>query len=94
MPGKIVFQIDAAGHYAGKTTADESPLEPGVFHIPAGCIEVEPPRTWLASQWPRWNGAAWELVAKPNAPATKTATQKLADFLAANPDVQELIANS
>jgi hypothetical protein len=29
--------------YCGTTTADESPLEPGVYHIPACATEVEPP---------------------------------------------------
>jgi hypothetical protein len=43
MTTKIVFQLDGNGYYVGETTADESPLEPGVFLIPAGCIEEPPP---------------------------------------------------
>lgn len=40
---KTVYQTDSTGLYVGETEADESPLEPGVFHIPAGCTETAPP---------------------------------------------------
>lgn len=40
---KKVYQTNAAGVYVGTTTADESPLEPGVYLIPAGCVETPPP---------------------------------------------------
>jgi len=42
MKTKTVYQT-ANGVYVGETIAHESPLEPGVFHIPAGCIENPPP---------------------------------------------------
>jgi hypothetical protein len=42
MKSKTVYQT-ANGVYVGETIAHESPLEPGVFHIPAGCIENPPP---------------------------------------------------
>tara|TARA_B100000949_G_scaffold89894_1_gene80295 strand:+ start:714 stop:1136 length:423 start_codon:yes stop_codon:yes gene_type:complete len=44
---------------ASPTIAHESPLEPGVYHIPAGAVEVEPPLfdpvkqvcTWIGEEW-------------------------------------------
>lgn len=92
MKTKTVYQYDLAGMYAGQAEADESPLEPGVFHIPARCVEVAPPE-FGGDQWPRWNGAKWELIAvtpaNDNQPASPV--DKLRDFLMANPDVAELI---
>jgi hypothetical protein len=43
MNTKRVHQLDDEGFYVGSTEADESPREPGVFLIPAGCVEPEPP---------------------------------------------------
>lgn len=40
---KQVIQLSADGYFAGLTVADESPLEPGVFHLPAGAIDEEVP---------------------------------------------------
>ena len=40
-----VFQTDALGYLVGTTTAEESPREPGVFAIPAGCVTDAPPKT-------------------------------------------------
>jgi len=40
---KTVSQLDENGYFVGTTTADESPLEKGVFLIPGGCVEVEIP---------------------------------------------------
>lgn len=92
MNTKPVYQYDLTGLYVGQTDADESPLEPGVFHIPARCVEVAPPE-FTGDDWPRWNGAKWELItvspANDNQPANPV--DKLRDFLNANPDVAELI---
>lgn len=92
MTTKIVYQYDIAGMFTGETEADESPLEPGVFLIPARCVEVAPP-AYSGDQWPRWNGAQWELItvspAKDNQQTSPV--DKLRDFLMANPDVAELI---
>lgn len=92
MSNKItVYQLDRAGHYIGNVDAWESPLEPGVYHIPAGAIETPPPADVPSDKWPRWHGSAWELITRPTPPAEPTATEKLAAFLQANPDVAALI---
>lgn len=92
MNTKKVFQYDVAGMFVGITEADESPLEPGVFLIPAQCVTIEPPE-FSGDQWPRWNGAKWELItvspANDNQPASPV--DKLREFLNANPDVAALI---
>lgn len=88
---KTVFQCNPAGMFIGLTGADESPLEPGVFLIPAGAVEAEPPGEWGDTQWPRWNGFAWELVTRPTLPTGAAALDKLRAFLDSNPDVAELI---
>lgn len=53
---KQVIQLDHAGYFAGLTTADESPLEPGVLLIPGGCIEATAP-TIPEGQRAKWEGA-------------------------------------
>lgn len=40
-----VFQTDALGYLVGTTIAEQSPRDPGVFAIPAGCVPVAPPKT-------------------------------------------------
>lgn len=88
---KTVYQTDRAGHYVGETTADESPLEPGVFLMPAGTVPRAPPKTWPDDKWPRWSGKRWELIQKPQAATAYDPVAKLAAFLAANPDVAAII---
>jgi hypothetical protein len=89
---KTVYQTDRAGMYQGAINADESPLEPGVFLVPALAVDLAPPETWPDAMWPRWNGAAWDLVTKPTADnQAADAANKLRAFLAANPEVAELI---
>lgn len=55
---KTVSQLDHNGYFVGTVEADESPLEPGVFLIPGGAIDVSAPvvppgkvALWQASQW-------------------------------------------
>lgn len=62
MATKTVYQLDAHGVFVGEALAYESPLEPGVFHIPAGCIDHVPPAA-AAGTAARWNGAGWGLFA-------------------------------
>jgi hypothetical protein len=51
---KQVIQLDAEGYFVGFTTADESPLEPGVFLMPAGAIDAPTPSV------PEGQRAKWE----------------------------------
>lgn len=88
------YQTNSAGLLTGATSADESPLEPGVYLMPAGAVAVAPPTEWPQDKWPRWDGAQWLLVNKPNTPAELTPEQKLAQFLQANPDVAALVEPS
>ncbi|MEY3766920.1 MAG: hypothetical protein RLZ03_1880 [Pseudomonadota bacterium] len=60
---KNVSQLDADGYFVGVTVADESPLEPGVFLIPAGAVDAEPPAI-PEGQRARWNNG-WALEAIP-----------------------------
>jgi hypothetical protein len=43
MSQKQVCQLDFDDYFTGVTFADESPLEPGVFLMPARTIDVAPP---------------------------------------------------
>lgn len=71
MATKTVFQTDPNGWYVGAVQADESPLEPGVWHIPGGCVELAPPTTIPAGKQPQWTGSAWALNTPP-APVSST----------------------
>jgi len=39
---KTVSQLDANGYFVSLTEADQSPLEEGVFLLPAGCVDALP----------------------------------------------------
>lgn len=89
---KTAYQLNRAGLLIGTTVADESPLEPGVWHVPANCTLIDPPSEIPEGKWPRFNGTAWDLVAKPAEPANDNdAVAKLQAFLASNPDVATLL---
>jgi hypothetical protein len=62
MTTKTVYQTNPQGLYVGPAEADESPLEPGVFMIPAGCVESPPPVHIPELKAACWNGKAWQLV--------------------------------
>jgi hypothetical protein len=91
---KPAYQFDRAGLYVGATVADESPMEPGVYLVPAGCTLDAPPAEVPDDKWPRWNGKAWNLVNRPATAATANDNDpvaKLQAFLASNPDVAALL---
>lgn len=53
-----VYQTGKHGIFIGEVEADESPLEPGVFLIPAGCVEVAPPAV-AEGKVAVWEAGAW-----------------------------------
>ena len=84
------YHFDFAGLYTGTSEADESPLEPGVFLLPARATFVQPPPP-PTGKWPRWNGTGWDLVNRPAPQDAENPLAKLQAFLMANPDVASLI---
>jgi hypothetical protein len=72
MNTKIVYQTGPDGRYVGPTEADESPLEPGVWLIPAGAVETPPPEA-PEGHFTRWSGTAWEVVPVPAPPEPEPA---------------------
>ena len=74
---KQVCQLDDEGYYVGMTTADESPLEPGVYLIPRGALDVTPPLQ-VEGKYIRWDGEwIYEDIPAPPAPPEETFEQKL-----------------
>jgi hypothetical protein len=61
MDTKVVYQTDHLGIFTGKKVADRSPLEPGVWLIPGGCVEVAPPVV-PDKKAAFWDGRRWQLV--------------------------------
>jgi hypothetical protein len=58
MNQKQVCQLDSQGYFTNVTVADESPLEPGVFLIPDGCVETKPPKVF-PDQRVKWVNDNW-----------------------------------
>lgn len=71
MKEKIVFQCDDDGWFVGITTADESPEEPGIFHIPRNAYEDAPP-VFRPGDGERVRRVAtgWEIVKPETTPTT------------------------
>jgi len=92
---KTVYQHDVAGRYMGDTLADPSPMEPGVWLMPAMTVDVPPPAPWPENTWPRWNGYTWELTGVTNPLQADepgvSPVEKLRDFLLQHPDVAALL---
>lgn len=85
-PGKGVYHVPAGAVLA--------PMPEGwiaVTRNDGGFFDWIP--DWPQDQWPRFNGHAWELVTRPASTITAepSAAEKLAAFLASNPDVSALI---
>ena len=57
---KIVPQLDQQGYVIGVVVADPSPLEPGVYLIPGGAVDAEPPVVTDGMR-AKWNGAGFDL---------------------------------
>jgi hypothetical protein len=60
----IVYQTNHEGVYVGPVEADPSPLEPGVWLVPGGAVEHEPPAL-AEGERARWVGSAWEVLPPP-----------------------------
>jgi hypothetical protein len=67
---KIVTQLDADGYFVGTTVADASPLEAGVYLMPARTIEADAP-TVPDGQRAKWdNGWVFEAIPAPEVDET------------------------
>lgn len=55
----------ATRRYIYQDIADESPLEPGVFLLPAHSTFVEPPQDVPIDSYISWNGSDWEILKIP-----------------------------
>lgn len=63
-----VYQCDAEGWLIGTSPAFESPLEPGVYMIPAGCTPEPPPADVPDGTFPRWVAGRWATQVYPQQP--------------------------
>lgn len=85
--GKIVSQLDVDGYFVAPVLAAESPLEPGVFLIPGGAVDRNPPAALLPGKRYRPWGAGWRAedlpapVVAPEAPAPTAAELRRAEIL-------------
>lgn len=68
-----IYNYNQTGVYIGSSEADESPLEPGVFLIPAYATDIAPP-PMQDGQLLKFDGETWGYVpfAKPEVEPTKT----------------------
>lgn len=89
MSQKIVASIDAEGYYLGPVVADESPLEPGVYLLPADAIDSPPPRE-ADGTVARWVSGAWvaesTTVPEPVPPTTEEVQAAIVDAVQARLD--------
>lgn len=60
MNTKTAYAFDEKGVFKGECLAYESPLEPGVFPLPANSTYIVPPQG-EKPYVPVWDGNAWEL---------------------------------
>jgi hypothetical protein len=84
---KNVSQLDPDGYYIGPTVADESPLEPGVYLIPAGAIDRAPPKTIEPGKRYRPWGTGWRAEEIP-APEPQPAEPQPAEPQMSESDMQ------
>ncbi len=68
MADPIAYQTNKDGVFVGPVKRQKSPLEPGVFLVPAGAVVVEPP-SFAAGEMAVWDGAAWSVKPIPVPPA-------------------------
>lgn len=82
--GKIVYQLNWEGIYIGPVKADPSPLEPGVWLIPGGCVEIAPPQI-EPGKLARFTDGAWSLedISEPETEPTPVEEQEPPELLSA-----------
>lgn len=61
MTQKIAYQTDDKGKFVSEICLDESPLEPGVFLIPAGAV-IDAPPACSVGQHAILHEGAWQIV--------------------------------
>lgn len=88
----LAYQYSSSGYYLGPVEADESPLEPGVYHLPARSTLEMPPHEVPDGMCPRWNGVGWDLATAPVITVQDDPVAKLKSFLAQNPDVAAMLS--
>lgn len=64
MESKVVYQVDDQGLYVGRAVADPSPLEPGAWLIPGGCVTLAPPKAPVGKVC-KWDGQQWLHIEAP-----------------------------
>lgn len=62
MKTQTVYQTNHLGIYVGPIQAEESPLEPGIYLIPGGCVSIAPPTDIPEFKAACWTGKAWQLL--------------------------------
>jgi hypothetical protein len=62
-----VYQTDAQGYFVGVTTADQDPMNPTEWLIPAGCV-TEAPADAPEGSRAKWTGSAWAMEVIPVEP--------------------------
>ena len=86
------------GYFVGESLADESPLESGVFLIPAHATEIAAPKA-TKGKVVVWNGSDWELQNLPVEPvidnseyeAKQAARQAILEKLGLTADEAQLL---
>ncbi|MBJ2318561.1 hypothetical protein [Pseudomonas sp. CCI1.1] len=58
---RLVYQTDQDGFFVGTTVADPDPKNPGVWLIPAGCVELAPPPIGSGKK-AIWSGYKWKVI--------------------------------
>lgn len=74
--------------YLGESEADESPLEPGVWLIPADATDVSPPLPLPPRTVAVWNGTQWET--KPDTGTTDYNCNEAPATLFGGPTIKEI----
>ena len=94
MDSKTVWnQLDAS-----QVTAWESPLEKGVYHYPAGSIDVKPPSFNFETHKCNWNGKKWVVTKIPSEPELKAPTPETPKHIdleeASEPEPEYILTNA